>query len=81
MQLFILTTFSIISALENFLLFTRRDNMYRISLDVPELIDVRLPLVNLSGATGLSWDDKTGRIFWSDTLQDTINSANYDVSF
>ena len=68
------------TALENFILFARRDEIFRISLDIPELIDVRLPLVNLTGASGLDWDDKTDKIFWTDVLQDTINSANSNVS-
>ena len=68
------------TALENFILFARRDEIFRISLDVPELIDVRLPLVNLTGASGLDWDEQTDKIFWTDVLQDTINSANSNVS-
>ena len=68
------------TALETFLLFARRTEIFRVSLDVPELIDVPLPLANLSGATGLDWDDETDRIFWTDLSPDTINSANSDVS-
>ena len=67
-------------ALENFILFARRDEIFRISLDVPELIDVRLPLVNLTGASGLDWDSGSDKFFWTDVLQDTINSANSNVS-
>ena len=69
------------AALENFILFARRDEIFRMSLDIPELIDVRLPLGNLTGASGLDWDDQTDRIFWTDVLQDTINSANSNVSW
>ena len=68
------------AALENFILFARRNEIYRISLDVDEFIDVRLPLVNLTGATALDWDDRTDKIFWTDLLLNTINSANSDVS-
>lgn len=67
-------------ALENFILFARRDEIFRISLDISELIDVRLPLVNLTGASGLDWDDRTDKIFWTDVLQDTISSSNSNVS-
>ena len=67
--------------LENFILFARRDEIFRISLDVPELIDVRLPLTNLTGAGGLDWDDGTDKIYWTDLLQDTISSANSNVSY
>ena len=66
--------------LENFILVARRDEIFRISLDVPELIDVYLPLTNLSGASGLDWDDGTDKIYWTDLRQDTINSANSNVS-
>ena len=76
-KLFTLVTHT---ALENFILFARRDEIFRISLDIPELIDVRLPLVNLTGASGLDWDDKSDKIFWTDVLQDTISSANSNVS-
>ena len=68
------------TALENFILFARRDEIFRISLDVPELIDVRLPLANLTGASGLDWDSRSDKFFWTDVLQDTINSANSNVS-
>ena len=68
------------AASENFILFARRDEIFRISLDVPELIDIRLPLDNLTGASGLDWDDRSDKIFWTDVLQDTINSANSNVS-
>ena len=68
------------TALENFVLFARRDEIFRISLDVPELIDVRLPLDNLTGASDLDWDDRSDKIFWTDVLQDTINSANSNAS-
>lgn len=67
--------------MENFILFARRDEIFRISLDVPELIDVRLPLTNLTGAGGLDWDDGTDKIYWTDLLQDTISSANSNVSY
>ena len=59
----------------------RRDEIFRISLDVSEFIDVRIPLANLTGATALDWDDKTDRIFYTDVMQNTISTAYSDVSY
>ena len=51
-----------------------------ISLDVPEIIDVTLPLVNMTGAVAVDTYPETESIFWTDKFQDTINTANIDVS-
>ena len=67
------------TALNTFLLFARRTDIFRISLDVPELTDVPLHLTNLTGATALDWDDQTDKIFWTDLVHDTINCASSDV--
>ena len=69
------------TALNTFLLFARRTDIFHIYLDMPELIQVDVPLhlTNLTGATALDWDDQTDKIFWTDVAQDTINCASSDV--
>ena len=69
------------SGLDTFILFSQRTDIRRISLDVDVLVDVTLPLVNLTGAVALDWDSSTNLIYWSDVLQNTINVASIDVSW
>ena len=54
--------------------------MRRISLEVEPFIDVVLPIVNTTGATGLNWDGQTDRLYWTDIIDNTINVANINVS-
>lgn len=60
-----------------FILFTNRVGIRRVSLDVPELVSVPLPVYNLSVAAGLAWDLDINSLFWADKL---IYVANINVS-
>ena len=68
------------AALDTFILFARLTDIRRVSLDVPQLIDVTLPLHNLSRALAVDWDSETNQIYWSDVAYDTISVAKIDVS-
>lgn len=49
-----------------------------ISLDVPYMADVVLPLPPLKLATSVDVDRKTGEIYWTDTAEDTIQKTSPD---
>lgn len=55
--------------------------MRAISLEDPELNSVALSLNNLSGVVAVDYYSRTDSIFWTDVLQNTINTAKIDVSF
>nr|CAH7712475.1 unnamed protein product [Callosobruchus chinensis] len=63
---------------KNFIIFAHRTDIRHISLDVPYLTDVVLPLTSLKKATSVDVDTKTGEIYWSDTEEDTISRAPSD---
>lgn len=48
----------------------------QISLDVPYLTDVVLPIHKLKVATSLDVDRKTGEIYWTDTSEDSIQKSS-----
>ncbi|CAH0560459.1 unnamed protein product [Brassicogethes aeneus] len=60
----------------NFLIMARRVDIRQISLDVPYMADVVLPLPKLKSATSVDVDRKTGEIYWTDTAEDVIQKAN-----
>lgn len=68
------------AALNTFILFARRTDIRRISLDVDSVIDVSLPLENVTGAIAIDWDSQTDQIYWTDIFQNTINVAGIDGS-
>ncbi|KAJ8946706.1 hypothetical protein NQ318_006964 [Aromia moschata] len=62
----------------NFLILAHRLDIRQISLDVPYMADVVLPLPPLKLATSVDVDRKTGEIYWTDTAEDTIQKATPD---
>lgn len=60
----------------NYLIFAHRVDIRVVSLDVPYLIDVVLPLPPLKNALGVDVDHKTGLIYWTDTAERKIQRAN-----
>ncbi|KAL1506053.1 hypothetical protein ABEB36_005485 [Hypothenemus hampei] len=60
----------------NYLILAHRMYIRQISLDVPYMADVVLPLKHLKIATSVDVDRKTGQIYWTDTLEDCIQRAN-----
>ncbi|XP_037297516.1 LOW QUALITY PROTEIN: low-density lipoprotein receptor-related protein 4 [Manduca sexta] len=62
----------------NYLIFAHRVDIRVISLDVPYLIDVVLPLPPLKNALGVDVDHRTGLIYWTDTGEEKIQRATRD---
>ncbi|CAG9563555.1 unnamed protein product [Danaus chrysippus] len=60
----------------NFLIFAHRVDIRIVSLDVPYLVDVVLPLPALKNALGVDVDQRTGLIYWTDTGERKIKRAN-----
>ena len=59
----------------NALIIAHRTVIRLISLDVPYLVDTVLPLMPLKNVVSVDVDRKTGRIYWTDTVEDVIMSA------
>ncbi|KAJ2950742.1 hypothetical protein O0L34_g9004 [Tuta absoluta] len=59
----------------NYLIFAHRVDIRIVSLDVPYLIDVVLPLPPLKNALGVDVDQRTGLIYWTDTGERKIQRA------
>ncbi|KAL3843281.1 hypothetical protein ACJMK2_021223 [Sinanodonta woodiana] len=64
----------------NFLIFARRSDIRKISLDVPYYASVVLPIGELRNAIALSVDNLEGKVYWTDTVLDKIMRANLDGS-
>ncbi|XP_046395098.1 low-density lipoprotein receptor-related protein 4-like [Ischnura elegans] len=62
----------------NYLLHARRVEIHQLSLDVPYVVDVVLPLPPLRNAVAADIDEKTGEIYWTDTAEDVIIKATRD---
>ncbi|XP_071452392.1 low-density lipoprotein receptor-related protein 4 isoform X2 [Hetaerina americana] len=62
----------------NYLLHARRVEIHQLSLDVPYVVDVVLPLPPLKNAVAADVDEKTGEIYWTDTAEDVITKATRD---
>ncbi|XP_049859513.1 low-density lipoprotein receptor-related protein 4 [Schistocerca gregaria] len=62
----------------NSLIFAHRVDIRQISLDVPYVVDVVLPLPPLKNAIAVDVDRKTGEIYWTDTAEDVIQKATLD---
>ncbi|XP_074041420.1 LDL receptor related protein 4 isoform X2 [Leptinotarsa decemlineata] len=62
----------------NFLIMAHRMDIRQISLDVPYMVDVVMPLPPLKKATSVDVDRKTGEIYWTDTARDIIQKAAPD---
>ncbi|XP_022244841.1 low-density lipoprotein receptor-related protein 4-like isoform X1 [Limulus polyphemus] len=62
--------------MQNFLIIARRTDIRKISLDVPYLADVVLPVNGLKNVVSLDVDKKDGKIYWSDTSLDKIQRSD-----
>ena len=60
---------------EAFLIFTRRDDIKRISIEIEESRDMLIPVRGVMEASALDYDRSDGRIYWSDMKEKTINRA------
>lgn len=55
-----------------------RFDIRRISLDVPYIVDVVLPLEKLKNVMSVDVDRRTGEIYWTDTAERVIERASPD---
>ena len=60
---------------EAFLIFTRRDDIKRMSIELENSRDMLIPLQDVQEASALDYDQADGRIYWSDIKKKTISRA------
>ena len=63
-----------------FLIFTRRDDIKRISIETENSREMLIPVRGVSEASGVDYDRADGRIYWSDIKQKTISRAHSNGS-
>ncbi len=66
-------------AYDTFLLFARQMELQIVSLDVPEINNVPVPVMNLTGAVAVETLAETDSIYWSDKFKHSISTAHIDV--
>jgi len=64
---------------EAFLLFTRRDDIRRISMETPNT-NILIPLKGVQEASALDFDKSSGMIYWTDVRAKTISRAHLNGS-
>ncbi|XP_067654975.1 low-density lipoprotein receptor-related protein 4-like [Haliotis asinina] len=64
----------------DFLIFTRRTDIRKISLDVDYYADVVIPVGELKNAIAIDVDGVEGKMYWTDTVLDHIARSNLDGS-
>lgn len=62
----------------NYILFAHRTDIRQVSLDIDYMIDVVLPLPQISNVFALDVDLHTGDIYWADNLEDVIMRSSSD---
>ncbi|GBP17003.1 Low-density lipoprotein receptor-related protein 4 [Eumeta japonica] len=62
----------------NYLIFAHRVDIRVVSLDMPYLVDVVLPLPPLKNALGVDVDRTSGAIYWTDTAEKRIQRGSRD---
>ena len=60
---------------EAFLIFTRRDDIKRMSIEVENSREMLIPLRDVKEASALDYDRADGQIYWSDIKEKTISRA------
>lgn len=60
------------------MILSHRVDIRQISLDVPYMADVVLPLPSLKLVTSVDVDRKTGEIYWTDAAEDSIQKGTPD---
>jgi len=64
--------------LSSFILFARKLDVRRISLDTEDMTDVVIPLIGLKSVVAVDFDSKTDYVYWSDVSADSISRARWD---
>lgn len=62
----------------NYILFAHRTDIRQVSLDIDYMIDVVLPLPQISNVYALDVDRHTGDIYWADNIEDVIMRSASD---
>lgn len=61
--------------MRNFLIFSQRTGIRKVSLDVEYIADVNLPVSAIKNAIAISIDRLEGKVYWTDTVLDKIKRA------
>lgn len=61
-----------------YIIFAHRTDIRQVSLDIDYMIDVVLPLPQISNVYSLDVDRHTGDIYWADNLEDVIMRSSSD---
>jgi len=64
--------------LSRFIVFARKFDVRRISLDTQDMTDVVLPLRGLTSVVALDFDSQTDSVYWTDVTTDTVSRARWD---
>jgi low-density lipoprotein receptor-related protein 4 len=62
----------------SYIIFAHRTDIRQVSLDIDYMIDVVLPLPQISNVYALDVDLHTGDIYWADNIEDTIMRSSSD---
>ena len=58
-----------------YLIFTRRDDIKRMSIEIENSRDMLIPVGGVQEASALDYDKIDGRIYWSDMKEKTIRRS------
>ena len=64
--------------LSSFVLFARKVDIRRVSLDTDEMTDVVIPVSDLRSVVAVDFDTQSDYIYWSDVKADSISRARWD---
>jgi len=67
-----------VADLSAFVLFAGKQVISRISLDTADLTDVVVPVTGLESVVALDWHSTTDHIYWTDVIDDSISTAQWD---
>ena len=71
-------TLNVTSDIESFLLFARKTDIRRISMDTSSRADVVIALDGVRHALDVDWHSGTDYVYWSDVSLNTVNRARWD---
>ena len=71
-------TLTVTSDIESFLLFARKTDIRRISMDTSSRADVVIALDGVRHALDVDWHSGTDYVYWSDVSLNTVNRARWD---
>ena len=66
--------------LDNFLILADKHEMYVVSLDTQNPVNVRVPLARVDTLSAVAWDSRDDTIYFADLGRHTINAVDITVS-